>query len=351
MDGRADDAILRTGPRPLVPGHLLGPFGWAALPLATIIQLQPTLLKDLFELDRPRMHVIGLALTYLDIDQIAGLAAVLLTAPLRDAVHCIFGRCPSGMQRVLRRLPSGVLTLEAYKSLIELLDDPRSARILYHLDERELTGPTLRVLREVPAVLRPTLTAIVSYILLLDGFSAGLQWLAARRDDLSFDQLVADLARQSQPTQLIAHLDNLVSQLPLPDKLPAKTIGNSMRIDTAQEICALAKEFKNCLASYIDQVDGGTSLIYLWDKPGLRAICHVARHGRLGWSLDEALGPRNTDLSSDDSRRIAEAFAQAGIPSSRLFHAIESVTQASLAKAEQRLQLREREEQDDILLS
>src|SRR5262249_8828003 len=56
--------------------------------------------------------------------------------------------------------------------------------------------------------------------------------------------------------------------------------------------------------------------------------------------------PRNTDLSSDDSRRIAEAFAQAGIPSSRLFHAIESVTQASLAKAEQRLQLREREEQD-----
>src|SRR5262249_22258778 len=196
------------------------------------------------------MHVIGLALTYLDIDQIAGLAAVLLTAPLRDAVHCIFGRCPSGMQRVLRRLPSGVLTLEAYKSLIELLDDPRSARILYHLDERELTGPTLRVLREVPAVLRPTLTAIVSYILLLDGFSAGLQWLAARRDDLSFDQLVADLARQSQPAQLIAHLDNLVSQLPLPDKLPAKTIGNSMRIDTAQEICALAKEFKNGLASY-----------------------------------------------------------------------------------------------------
>src|SRR5690349_19527894 len=338
MDGRANDRTLPTAPTLLVPGHLLAPFNWAALPLAALTQAQPDLLKDLFMLDRPRMHVIGLALTYLDVDQFARRAAVLFTAPLRDAVHHILGRCPSGIQRVLRRLPCAVLSPEAYKSLIELLDDPRSARVLYHLDETELTDPTIRVLRELPAALRPTLTAIVNHIWLLDGLPAGLDWLARRRGDLTFDQLVADLVRQSQPAQLIARLNKLVSELPLPERLPPKRIGEGTRIDTAAEIYALAKEFKNCLITYIDQVNDGTSLIYLWDGSGLRAICHVTRHGRLGWSLGEVLGPRNAALDSDDWRHIANAFAQAGIPTSRLIHAIESIMPASAARAQRRLQ-------------
>jgi hypothetical protein len=350
MDRRANDGTLLPGPTLLVPGHLLAPFGWAALSLAALTQSRQHLLKDLFELDRPRMHVIGLALTYLDVDQFAISAPLLLTAPLRDAVHCILGRCPSSIQRVLRRLPSAVLSPEAYKSLIELLDDSRSARVLYYLDETELTDPTIRVLRALPAALRPTLTAIVNHVWLLDGLPAGLDWLARRRGNLNFDQLVDDLARQSQPAQLIARLNKLVGELPLPDRLPPKTIGQGMRIDTTAEICALAKEFKNCLISYTGQVDDGTSFIYLWDGPGLRAICHVARHGRLGWSLDEALGPRNAALNSDDWERIADAFAQAGIPASRLFHAIESIMRASAARAQRRLQSRAHEEQDDIWL-
>lgn len=65
------DNRFSSGPR---PGHLLGPFRWAATPLASIIQTQPNLLKLLFEIDRPRMHVIALGLAHLPADRADQLA-------------------------------------------------------------------------------------------------------------------------------------------------------------------------------------------------------------------------------------------------------------------------------------
>jgi hypothetical protein len=279
---------------------------------------------------------------------LSAIAPTLFHAPIREAIQQILGRCPSGIHRVLRRLPSVVLSREAYRSLIELLDDPPSAKLLYHLDERELTDPTLRVLREVPRALRPIMTAIVRYALLLDGLPAGLRWLAARTGAPSFDVLVADLAAQRQPAQLIARVNKLVSELPLPDRLPPITIGKATRIDTTKEIHALARQFRNCLVTYTDQVDAGTSVIYLWDEPDLRAICHVARHGRLGWALDDALGPGNAELSGDHRQHITHAFGQVGIPEARLFEAIELIAQASVSKVELRLRRREREDLHEI---
>jgi hypothetical protein len=348
VDRRADDAILLTGPRPLVPGHLLAPFGWTALPLAAIIQSQPGLLKDLFELDQPRMHVIGLALAHLNHHQVIAIAPTLFRAPVREAVERILGRCPVGTARVLRRLPPRLLGVDGYKSLVELLDDPRSAKLLYHIDESKLTDPALRVLIDLPAALRPTLAGNAPFILLLDGLPAGLRWLAARTGAASFDALVTDLAAQAQPAQLVARMNTLISELPLPASLPPSTVDKATRIDATKAIRALAKQFKNCLASYTEQIDAGTSAIYLWEEPTLRAVCHVARHGRLRWALDDALGPRNAALSGEDRQRITDAFSQSGIPESRLFHALESVTQARAAKTARRLPHHERERQEQI---
>ncbi len=47
-------------------GHLLAPFGWAADTVASMIEVEPTLLIPLFELDRARMHLIALALAHLN---------------------------------------------------------------------------------------------------------------------------------------------------------------------------------------------------------------------------------------------------------------------------------------------
>ena len=48
------------------PGYLLAPFGWASDALAEMVEIEPTLLSCLFELDRKRMHLIALALAHLN---------------------------------------------------------------------------------------------------------------------------------------------------------------------------------------------------------------------------------------------------------------------------------------------
>ena len=66
-----------------LPGYLVTPFGWAAQPLAELIQAGPELLTHVFELDRVRMHVIALALAHLDEGPASGLATVLF----RGSIH------------------------------------------------------------------------------------------------------------------------------------------------------------------------------------------------------------------------------------------------------------------------
>jgi hypothetical protein len=120
VDGPSTVALTQT--KALAPGYLLTPFG--SRPLAAIAQSEPELLRHKFELDRPRMHVIALALAHLDDNPSPHLAPVLFRASFREVLHRVAGRAPAGIKRVLRRLPFAVLSRQGYLRLIELLDEP-----------------------------------------------------------------------------------------------------------------------------------------------------------------------------------------------------------------------------------
>jgi hypothetical protein len=92
---------------------------------------------------------------------------------------------------------------------------------------------------------------------------------------VSFDALTADLALRAQPAQFVARLKKLVTELPLPQTLPPEKIGRARRIDATADLCALAKQFQNCLASYTSQINAGACAIYLWDDPAAPTVCLV----------------------------------------------------------------------------
>src|SRR5580692_10549963 len=119
VDRPAAVALAQT--KPLVPGYLLTPFGWAVQPLAALIQADPELLTHVFELDRVRMHVIALALAHLDRNPAPHLASVLFRASIHEVLHRVVGRSPPGIRRVLRHLPFSVLSRQGYLWLVELL--------------------------------------------------------------------------------------------------------------------------------------------------------------------------------------------------------------------------------------
>jgi hypothetical protein len=114
----------------LVPGFLLTPFGWAALPLALVVSAYPSLLVDLFGVTRERMHLIALALAHVEPPSSFETASLLIRGSTREVLQRVLGRWPMGIKRALKHLPPQVLQRQNYHRLVDLLDDADSAKVL-----------------------------------------------------------------------------------------------------------------------------------------------------------------------------------------------------------------------------
>jgi hypothetical protein len=313
----------------LFPGYLLTPFGWAAQPLGQIVAAHPGLLPEVFALNRPRMRLIALALAHVGSGAVPKIGPVLVRGSAPEILSRVLGRSPpAGLQRVLRRLPVTVLSQENYRRLVQLLDDPATRNLVHHT-RANLDDCTVEAIHGVPPALRPAALAVCQRIDGLYGLADGLRLVAARGAAPSFDALVADLAHQPQSAQFIARLRQLIADLPLPEALPPRQIGNGRRLDCGKEIRQLARNWQNCLGSYVEQVDHGRCAIYLWDDPTAPAACHVTRHGRLGWVLHDALGPNNREIDVGQLAMICDAFAAAGVAQARGVYAIEQILNES----------------------
>jgi len=247
---------------------------------------------------------------------------IMLGAPTA-VLDAALGRRPAGLRRALGHLPVGVLPRASYHHLIALLEEPATAKLIYHVEL--VQEQYLDLLHSIPAPLRRVAAGAIEDLRIKpEGLADGLRLLAARGAASSFDVLVADLAAIRQPAQFLARIGKLVSQLPLPDLLPPATVGGARRLDDIAEICRLAKRWKNCLADcYLDAVNECRSAIYLWPHAQTPAVCVVTRHGRLGWALQDAKGPENAELPPTRLEEICRAFAATDIPKEDAIQALE----------------------------
>jgi hypothetical protein len=323
-----DSAATAPGRSQLFPGHLLTPLGWAAIPLTLIVSAYPALLADLFGMTRERMHLIALALTHLEAPSSPEIASLLIRGSSPQVLQHVLGRCPTGAKRALKHLPTEVLRQQNYRLLIQLLDDPDSAKVLHHackIDDR-----AIRVLADLPQKLRkPLAFALADWPRKLNGLTDSLQFLVSHGVGANVEELVAELAKVKAGPQLAATIAFWVSRLPLPEAMPPATVGNARRLDEVGTVCSLAGRWRNCLASYSSGIDAGSCAVYLWEDAERPAACLIARHGRLGWFLDEVKGPRNSEVGADQLEVIAAAFADVGVASTQIVRAIENLYQDS----------------------
>ena len=325
------------------PGYLMAPFRWAAQPLAALLEADRSLYPALFTLTRSRMHLIALTLAHWGGEMDAPFARLVMLGAPTAVLDAALGRRPAGLRRALGHLPVGVLPRASYHHLIALLEEPATAKLIYHVEL--VQEEYLALLHSIPTPLRRIAAGAIEDLRIKPGGLAdGLRLLAARGAASSFDALVADLAAIRQPAQFLARIGKLVSQLPLPDLLPPATVGGARRLDDIAEICQLAKRWKNCLADcYLDAVNESRSAIYLWPHAQAPAVCAVNRHGRLGWALQDAKGPENSDLPPSRLEEIYCAFTAAGIPREAAVEALENAAQAPSLR---RLGLRRQQRRD-----
>lgn len=317
-------AATDPGRSQLFPGHLLTPLGWAATPLALIVSAYPAFLADLFGMSRQRMHLIALALAHLEASSSLEITSLLIRGSSPQVLQHVLGRFPAGIKRALKHLPTEVLRQQNYRLLIQLLDDPDSAKVLHHADQIDDTA--IHVLADLPQKLRkPLAFALTDWPRKLNGLTDSLQFLVSQGVGANVDELIAELATVTTWPQLAGMVEFWVSGLPLPETMPPATVGNARRLDQVGTVCSLAGRWRNCLASYGSAIDSGTCAVYLWEDPERPAACLISRHGRLGWLLDEVKGPRNVEIEPERSALIRTAFAEVGVPSSQVVRAIENI--------------------------
>lgn len=310
--------------RRIKPGHLLSFFDWAAGPVAMLARLDVEFLTHMLELDCKRMHLVALTLAHVGDGASGELARLLARGSAREVLDRVLDGRPAGILRALDRLPDRAISARGYRQLVALLREPNAAKLLRHvhaIEEEDIDD-----LHALPTRLRRS--AIVDAF----GCFQNASWLEeilellVRRGVVSdVEALGNELGALNCPAQFKGRLRRLVEALPLPAALPPAELGFARRLDHPAELRDLARRWRNCLASFVDEVDQGSKAIYLWEEPGLKAVCMVERRGRLGWFLGEAKGPRNRRLSPKRQERLQSGFAAAGIPPDGVADAIEGL--------------------------
>jgi len=318
---------VSPAPKPRALSPAFGRIGWLGEPLIKMLEGRADLLSEVFFLPASRIHLIALVFAHIG-DPPPTLADLLIKGSLKDVLAVTLGYQPKGIRRVLDKMQIYVLDRENYVHLMEILSDPAGAKIIFHAED--ITDPLVKALRRLPTPLYRIAVKSVGNIILED-FPDGLRILAARSGFSDFDAFVRDLSSCRQPRQFAARLRDLVDRLPLPESLPPSQIGHARRLDNPAQIREIARRWRNCLADYISNVNDGDVCLYLTQRPEVPAVCMVRRRGRLGWFLDDALGPENNHLPPDAQQRIQSAFEAAGMPHGNSIYSIETLIRPELA--------------------
>jgi len=306
------------------PGFLLEPLTWVPARLSKAMQDEPSLVELLFDIDPARMHLMALALAHIDCDITPELTLMLLKGFRKPILNLSLGsHHPLGIDRALRQLPPKVLPAELYRKLVNLLDDPVTAKFLHHCTL--IKEATLTELYGLPIELRrPAILAMFNRVEGMGRFAEGLQFLALR-SGITFDVIATQIGSLDQPEQVIAKVRQIVESLSLPE-MPPTRVGTFRRLDHVAEIRAIAKNWKNCMTDFLCTINDGTGAFYLSQQSEQPAVCLVVRDGRIGWFLDEVKGPNNVDIEPQYLGQIHEAFANASIPQSFIVEAIKTLS-------------------------
>lgn len=287
--------------------------GWAQEPVLAIINDDPSLAWHLLTVPKQRLHFLAFVLALTEPATPAALLRDAIRLPMREVLPRLGLPEIRGLRRVLGRFQGPVVDGNWYRQLADLISEPNTARVLFH--EPEITPELLANLAALPIPMRtPVIAKAAGH--LPGAASYILQWteiVSARVPNRSAKDIQEILGDSHSLTDLKGRLTKLLDALPALEGPPPKVVRNAIRVDPPSHIRQLGKHFMNCLESFVAAEIDGSNHIYHWRKGNEEAVCEISRSGNLGWFLDSALGPQNTELHEEVLARVASEFRTAGI--------------------------------------
>jgi len=262
---------------------------------------------DFLTVTSARRHLVCLALA-LGRDM-AAVADLVLRRRLREAIRVALDRTPAGLERALGRLGETAWTAQAYRKLVDLLAEPKAAKLLRHAEAIDagavarldrLPAPMDRALALAGLITDDAATAVAEAagaIACRSGAAAAeaaaMRWAEAETEAALFEAVREDLYPEPPPS-------------------PFEGTAKLRPLATKAAMREAARRYNNCLATRVTHAVGGFSAYYEWTgNPG--AIVEIGRDAIFGWRLEEAKGPNNDVLDKDSRAALVAELTALGV--------------------------------------
>lgn len=293
-------AAQRAGSTSLL-SHVAGAFAPA------VARLWPAPHAPFLTAAAPRRHLVCLALAH-GLDEAATLHA-LLSLRLRRAIPRALVAAPAGLERALGRMGDVAWPSAAYRKLVQLLADPKAAKVVRHAERLE--ADAIGRLAALPAPLGEAAH------LALDLDAAGVAALREAYEALRFrageraaQAAAAGWARADGVRALLEAVRYDLTPEPLAPPHPGTA--RLTPIVSKAELRDAARRLRNCLDDRAPYAATGWSAYYLWQGPPA-AVFEISRDHVYGWRLDEARIARNAAVPPEVREEIISELALMGV--------------------------------------
>ena len=257
---------------------------------------------DFLALPPARMHLVGLAVAGIQADAIG--AEQLNAKKWADAVSILADPYPIGLHGILASLTFPLWPAASYRTLWRLLQCAKAKKILTHTKTIEPVlvsildqlRPALRAEKVVRHLRRPIEGAVLERIC---------------DDDIKAETLVRTLQHVEKRSDFFRKLIEFAdtsTAMPIPPYIDHDLIEPILN---ARQLTDVARHFRNCLRSYIDEMVSGKVAFYVLGGPEPAVFSIEPRIG--GYVITEIRGIRNSSVSSATSNLIRTALTASGI--------------------------------------
>lgn len=310
-----------------------GPYGWLTPYIAAIAAVDEDFSARILVLPREERHFIALIITLMgdkagDSDHIAAFARSYHRLSRRTLFASFAGpHHPAGILNLLPKLAGDVWSPARYALLAEIFDDGQARKTLRHL--KQIKRSHVKRLAMLPTGFRShAVLKKVNQKRDLDEINFAIAAVRRIRPDL-IDQAILKSLEASRDSAIHEWVMKHYIAAPFPDA-PVGTLdvaggGTLVPLKDYKALQHAAREFSNCIRTYLYRVLRGDSFFYRYGVPvdaeteaekstdkGM-AIVELRRVPIIGWVVHEAFGKSNDPVKRKHRVAILDAFTKAGI--------------------------------------
>lgn len=281
---------------------------------ASAAHVWPAPHADYFVLPAARRHAAAIALAGYAARSVAPSDLRRILTYERDTVvaEMLTGGPAPGLMRALAKAGETIWPRRAYRTFLELLQEPAAAEVLRHMDQ--VRPEAFDPLAALPPALRAAaLLRAIPAERAAEDLALAFRLAVRMRGAEAAPRLARSWTSGGDTSALFRRaVDDLTPDAFVPGQ-PAPALGPDFaRIGTRRQLEQTALAMRNCLVDHAQRIAEGRMAVFLWRFGDVEAAIALMRDAA-GWRLAEAKVADNNDLDEPRLRDLVARLDAVGV--------------------------------------